>query len=546
VTETPATGVGDTSRESIERLHRGHVEAARRRFVACASVLLAAFVLWVIVDRAQLGSVTFLIVGAALYFTFLSGVDWRQKRRMDPHAATFDAAAYAAADAEFEQHRARLAAYPARVTYGLMALLLAVSVVQALVSRTNDVRDALAAAGLVKDAVRRGEWWRLLTGTFLHDSIWHPHLWMNLAALWTLGQVVEAYAPRMHVFLIYLVAAITGSLFSLVAAPHTDSIGASGAIMGLAGYLLVLAWRRPHDVPPWLTKGVLTTFGLTAYIGVFGFRFVDNAAHLGGAIGGALVGLLTIAPTNAPVRARRWSLSTMAGVGAAAVLVAGAGLTARQVIRTRAGVGPETAAIVPLTSVRLRVVTSTASVRIVEIENLRNVPLEAWTIAAVSRGVPPVVLANALTDVCCVETEKPIPPRGTRREDVSWVTRLPAGAQLAPVAALFSDGSFEGRPADRDAILSHRNQQAEDLAYEIQVITEARGQPSSRAGAFLAERAESRARQAQSLHRPVAVNNLVALARSASSAPSEFDASAHAMLDRLTKQREALLGRGQH
>jgi membrane associated rhomboid family serine protease len=542
VTDTPETD--GASSEAIERLQRAHETAARRLFIATSGVLLASLGLWVVVDGARNGTVTFLIVGAALYLTVAAAVDWRRKQRTNAEGVPRDpaaAAAYLAAEAEAERHRLHIISERPIVTYALMACLIAIDACQTLLSRVRGATDAIDAAGLVKPLVRQGQWWRLLTGTFLHSTAFgHVHLWMNLVTLWVIGQIVEAYSPRLRVALIYLVAALTGGLTSLIVAPHQISIGASGAIMGLGGYLLVLAWRRPRDVPPWLMSFVRTTFGLTASVGVFGFRFVDNAAHVGGALGGVAVGLLTIPLTGALPDWRRWSL---AGVAAVFVLTAGAGLTLHQILRLNAVATPPAVRVAPVTSARLRVVSTDASAKSFEVENLNSVPLEAWTIAAVSHARPDVVLGTSVSDVCCLDAAGPIPTHQSRREDASAVPRFPQGTDFVLTAVLFSDGSFEGSPADRSAIQLRRSQQADDLGYEVQSITEALGQPADRVAALLTARADARVRQVRAEGRSPLVDDLRALARSAAKAPASFKAPAQATVARLTVARAALVRR---
>ena len=79
---------------------------------------------------------------------------------------------------------------------------------------------------------------------------------------------------------ITLAAGLAGSVLSLVLLPNTASVGASGAILGLAGFLLVLGYRQPGTLPPALRRGLLSTLGLTAVLGVFAFAFIDTRMHI--------------------------------------------------------------------------------------------------------------------------------------------------------------------------------------------------------------------------------------------------------------------------
>lgn len=161
-----------------------------------------------------------------------------------------------------------------------------------MVFELPDTNAAIEAAGLVKPAVRGGEVWRLLTCSMLHVNF--MHFWMNTLALLSLGRVVEVHASRWHLPIVFLFSALAGSVFSLLLLPHATSAGASGGLMGLVGMLLVLGYRRRAYLPPQFLKGMLLNIGLVGLIGVIGFDIIDNAAHLGGLVGGIIAGLVLV------------------------------------------------------------------------------------------------------------------------------------------------------------------------------------------------------------------------------------------------------------
>jgi membrane associated rhomboid family serine protease len=146
----------------------------------------------------------------------------------------------------------------------------------------------VSAVGLVKSAVwEQGEWWRLFTSTVMHAAI--LHVMLNLAALFVLGMLVEAVAGWHRTAVVFLLSALTGSLFSLFLTPAT-SIGASGGILGLLGFLIALGYLRRGSLPRGLMKAMRSWLGLVLVVGVIGFLVIDNAAHLGGLLCGALLG----------------------------------------------------------------------------------------------------------------------------------------------------------------------------------------------------------------------------------------------------------------
>jgi membrane associated rhomboid family serine protease len=166
-----------------------------------------------------------------------------------------------------------------------MLVVLAVTLVQFF---GPGVAASLPLAALVKPAVREGEWWRLITAALLHAN--GMHLCANVASLGVLGEFVEVYDRRARVALVFLAGAICGGIASTLAFSAT-SVGASGGVLGLGGYLLG-AGVGPRSAPGWLTRRVKRGLLPTAVLGITGFLFIDNAAHIGGLAAGYAIGLL--------------------------------------------------------------------------------------------------------------------------------------------------------------------------------------------------------------------------------------------------------------
>ncbi|MEN9361963.1 MAG: Rhomboid protease GluP [Verrucomicrobiota bacterium] len=147
-----------------------------------------------------------------------------------------------------------------------------------------------------------GEPWRLLSSTFLHFGL--IHLAVNMLALWNLGRFLErAYGSPLFLIL-YLSSGIFGSMLSVGIRPDVHSAGASGAICGLGGALLAFCLLRRKELPSLLIKDLrnhaLQFIGLTALIGL-AIPGIDNFAHLGGFLGGLVLGAagsLPIAPSE--------------------------------------------------------------------------------------------------------------------------------------------------------------------------------------------------------------------------------------------------------
>jgi membrane associated rhomboid family serine protease len=129
--------------------------------------------------------------------------------------------------------------------------------------------------------VAAGDWWRLITAAFLHYG--PLHLGLNMLALWWFGGVVEQALGRGRFLLLYLVSGLAGSAGALLQAPTAVTVGASGAIFGMMGALLILEWQATGS----FTGQAMTLIALNL---VFSFTFshVSWGGHIGGLVGGIL------------------------------------------------------------------------------------------------------------------------------------------------------------------------------------------------------------------------------------------------------------------
>lgn len=138
-------------------------------------------------------------------------------------------------------------------------------------------------------AVKSGEIYRLITGTFMHAGpLYLPiHLFFNMYALYIIGTQVENFIGRYRYLIIYLGSAIMGSLLSCVIL-HGDSIGASGAIFGLMGSLVYFGYHYRVYFGNILKTQIIPLIIFNLFLGFY-LSGVDNFAHIGGLIGGVLL-----------------------------------------------------------------------------------------------------------------------------------------------------------------------------------------------------------------------------------------------------------------
>jgi len=135
-------------------------------------------------------------------------------------------------------------------------------------------------------SIRGGEYYRLITGMFLHGSI--MHLFFNMYALYVIGSQIENYFGRIKYLIIYIFSGVLGALFSMIFNGSAVSIGASGAIFGLMGSLLYFGYHYRVYLGNVLKTQLIPLIIFNLVLG-FILSGVDNFAHIGGLIGGVLI-----------------------------------------------------------------------------------------------------------------------------------------------------------------------------------------------------------------------------------------------------------------
>ncbi len=159
--------------------------------------------------------------------------------------------------------------------------------------------------------VAQGEWYRLITAAFLHVQI--AHLALNMIALWLFGPQLEAVLGRWRFLMLYILSALGGSVVSyLFNPPNQQSLGASGAIFGLLGAMLVIANRLRFDA-----RSVAILIALNLAFGFF-VAGIDWKAHVGGLVtGGVVASVFAYAP-----KARRTEIQVASCIGVLGILIA--------------------------------------------------------------------------------------------------------------------------------------------------------------------------------------------------------------------------------
>ncbi len=200
------------------------------------------------------------------------------------------------AEREFQERLTALAprTWATWVLVGINLLIWALSLTIGGQLASTPADTLLLWGGNAASEVQKGEWWRLLTAMFMHSGL--MHVAMNMCGLYIAGTMVERiYGVRLYL-IVYFGAGLLGSAFSLhFSAQQAVSVGASGAVFGVTGALLVAVLQHRDKLPQIFSKQVIGGIGLfIAYSLLQGFARVgtDNAAHIGGLIGGALAAFI--------------------------------------------------------------------------------------------------------------------------------------------------------------------------------------------------------------------------------------------------------------
>ncbi|HEY8530654.1 MAG TPA: rhomboid family intramembrane serine protease [Limnochorda sp.] len=179
------------------------------------------------------------------------------------------------------------------MTQALLAVIAAVFVLDLLANNR-----LLLAGAKFGPAIWAGQWYRLVTSAFLHANL--MHFATNAFSIYIIGPMVEGMVGGSRFLLIYLVSAVMGAGASLFFSPFSVSVGASGAIFGMLGYLLYAHWQRPQAVPVSVRQWVLGILLLNVFI-TFLVPRIDIWGHLGGLVGGFAAGFIAGPPGPSPI-----------------------------------------------------------------------------------------------------------------------------------------------------------------------------------------------------------------------------------------------------
>lgn len=174
--------------------------------------------------------------------------------------------------------------------YSIILIVCIVAVFFAQIA--TNLEESVDLAGFIKPLFIDSEYWRILTSAALHGSI--MHLGFNSYALFVLGRLIETLSNRAHLAIVFILSILGGNMLGFAFGPDVASIGASGGVIGFLGYLTVYGFKRRKLLSNAFLKNMLFNVVLIAAFGLFIMPNVDNFAHLGGFLVGAIYGLVQI------------------------------------------------------------------------------------------------------------------------------------------------------------------------------------------------------------------------------------------------------------
>lgn len=167
------------------------------------------------------------------------------------------------------------------------------------------------------EVLANGEWWRCITYAYTHGGL--IHLAFNMLVLYQVGPMIEREIGAIRYFVLYTMTALTATFAgfiwqAFIIRQWIPVVGASGSLFGLFGFAIVYCHRLG---PPgkfmrdFMLRWIIIAFLFGLFVGA------DNAAHLGGAIGGAIFGFFTPLGVRGQTR-MRGLFNTLGGVSLAA------------------------------------------------------------------------------------------------------------------------------------------------------------------------------------------------------------------------------------
>lgn len=178
--------------------------------------------------------------------------------------------------------------------YPVISVLIGINIIVYILGLLPSVHDNIFQFGITYNyLISQGEYWRLVTGIFLHGGF--LHLLFNMFGLYVFGPELERLAGKLRFFTIYMLSGILANVLTYFVQPiNYTSVGASGAIFGIFGAYLALVYYTRKTMPQF--KQLILPLVAVAVIMTFVQPNINVTAHLGGLVVGFILGLIQLHP----------------------------------------------------------------------------------------------------------------------------------------------------------------------------------------------------------------------------------------------------------
>jgi membrane associated rhomboid family serine protease len=325
---TPPGSRPGTHREEsvVELLDRTNLVEFRRKSIGFGAATVAGLAIWIAFRDRVPARVAVPILGWLAIEAGKNIRRWQEWRRAHPGKERI----HPDRVQEMQQQTVKVMSDAVRSKAWFTHVILGCVTLPSLVQLVVGVDRSVELASVDPVAIRAGEWWRLLGGTYLHGSYYH--FMGNMSALLLYGAILESKTSRLRLPLVYLLSCLAGSLASVQIPPDVPSIGASGGVVGVIGYLFLFSRRQAIKFPPAFRGATASVFVGLITMGALGFWYIDNPGHAGGAIAGVVLAALTVDTALNFDKEIELPLFDFLGWVAVAVLVVGAVVTSLALI----------------------------------------------------------------------------------------------------------------------------------------------------------------------------------------------------------------------
>ena len=315
------------SKESVpEFLDRTNLAEFRQKTLTMGGLTVAGLFVWRVILPSIPAKVALPLLGGLAWEAAKNAYYWHEWLQQHPgHERVHPDRAR-----EIEQQTVRVMADAVKAKAGFTRGIVAAIAIPSILQVFTGLEHSVAVASVDPVAIRNGEWWRLLGGTYLHGSLYH--FFGNTSALLLYGAILESKGSHLRLPLVYLLSCLGGSLASVMIPPDVPSIGASGGVVGVIAYLFLFSRRQSVQFPPAFRGATASVFAGLIVAGATGFWYIDNPGHAGGAAVGFVLAALIVDQARNYDREVQLPILDIFGWLAATVLAAGSIVTAAALV----------------------------------------------------------------------------------------------------------------------------------------------------------------------------------------------------------------------